>query len=393
MERKRIYLDHAATTPVDPAVNEAMTPYFLNRYGNASSLHDFGREAKTALDDSRETVAKTINASHDEIVFTSGGTESDNLAVLGYARKNKQKGNHIITSSIEHPAVLEACKQLTKEGFKVTHIPVNRNGFLKVDELEDAVTNKTILISVMHSNNEIGTLQPIGEIGRVAGERGIAIHTDAVQSIGKTRVDVKALNVDLLSMSAHKIYGPKGVGALYVKQGVKLQPLMYGGGHEFGLRSSTENVTGAVGIAKALELAGERFEADNERVTGLRNHLIRGVLNQVEDSHLTGHPEKRLSNNAHFYFPGVEGEAIVLGLDEAGIASSTGSACSSKKQTPSHVLMAMGLNPVEARGSLRLTLGRRNIMAEIDYTVDTLSKLINRLRDMSPVWLRATKKL
>jgi len=359
----KVYMDHAATTPMDREVFEAMKPYFLEKYGNASSLHSFGMEAKEALEKSRERVANLIGASVDEIIFTGGGTESDNLAIKGIAFR-AGKG-HIITSSIEHPAVLETCKFLEKKGFRVTYLPVDKYGIINPEDVENAIEKDTILITIMHANNEIGTIEPIEEIGKIASENNIPFHTDAVQSVGKLPIDVKKINVDLLSISAHKIYGPKGVGALYVKKGTKIDAIIHGGNHERGLRSSTENIPGIVGLAKACSLAGERMEVDGKKMKRLRDMLIKGVL-EIEESHLNGHPEKRLPNNAHFYFKGIEGESLILMLDDAGIAASTGSACSSKKLMPSHVLLAIGLRPEDAHGSLRLTLGRENSKEEVE---------------------------
>jgi len=379
----KVYMDHAATTPIDKEVFEAMKPYFLQKYGNASSLHSFGTEAKEALEKSREMVASLIRADTDEIVFTSSGTESDNLAIKGIAF-NAGNG-HIITSSIEHPAVLETCKFLEKKGFRVTYLPVDKYGMVSPEDVENAIKKDTILITIMHANNEIGTIEPIEEIGKIAHQNDIPFHTDAVQSIGKIPIDVKKMKIDLLSISAHKIYGPKGVGALYIKRGTKIDAIIHGGGHERGLRSSTENIPSIVGLAKACSLAKERMEEDVKKMKRLRDMLIEGVL-EIEESYLNGHPEKRLPNNAHFYFRGIEGESLVLMLDDAGIAASTGSACSSKKLTASHVLLAIGLKPEDAHGSLRLTLGRENTEEEITYVLETLPKIVKKLREISPMW-------
>lgn len=379
----RIYFDHSATTPVDKKVVEAMTEYFDVKFGNASSLHSFGREAKSALEESREKVAEIINADADEIIFTGSGTESDNMAIKGIAFK-KGRG-HIITSRIEHPAVLETCKYLEKKGFDVTYIPVDKYGMVDVEKIESEIRKDTILISVMHANNEIGTIEPIEEIGKIARKNNIIFHTDAVQSVGKIDVDVKKMNIDMLSISSHKIYGPKGVGALYIKRGIKTEPILHGGGHEHGLRSSTENIAGIVGFAKACEIAKERMKDDAVKLKKMRDKIIKETL-KIEESYLTGHPEKRLPNNASFYFKGIEGESMVLMLDAKGIAVSTGSACSSKKLQPSHVLLATGIKPEDAHGSLRVTLGRSNTNEEVDYFLEVLPEVIEKLREISPLW-------
>ena len=381
----KIYLDHAATTPVVKEVLEAMLPFFDKKFGNASSLHSWGRGAREALEESREKVAELINADASEIVFTGGGTESDNLAIKGIAFKHGK--GHIITSSIEHPAVLETCRYLEKKGFDVTFLPVDKYGLVSPEDVEKAIKDNTILISIMHANNEIGTIEPIEEIGKIAKKHGIIFHTDAVQSVGKIKVDVKKIDVDLLSMSSHKIHGPKGVGALYVKHGVKLEPILHGGGHEYGLRSSTENVAGIVGFAKACEIARKRLHEDAEKMKKLRDKIIEETL-KIEETYLTGHPNKRLPNNASFYFKGIEGESLVLMLDAKGIATSTGSACSSKKLQPSHVLLAIGIKPEDAHGSLRVTLGRENREEEIDYFLEVLPQVVEELRKISPMWYK-----
>ncbi|MGZ7210210.1 MAG: cysteine desulfurase NifS, partial [Methanobacterium sp.] len=352
-----MYMDHSATSPVDPEVFKAMEPYFVEKYGNASTLYSIGRDARKAMENARAQVASLIGAKTEEIIFTAGGTESDNIAIKGTAYRLKDKGNHIITSAIEHPAVDETCKYLEKKGFEVTYLPVYEDGIVRVSDLEKAITEKTILITIMHANNEIGTIQPISEIGKIARERKIYFHTDAVQTVGKIPVNVEEMNVDMLSMSAHKVYGPKGIGALYVKKGVRLEPIIHGGGHEKGLRPGTENVSGIVGLGKACELAQDNLLEDAKYITNLRDKLIDGVLNSVEKSYLNGHRIKRLPNNVNFRFTSIEGESLVLHLDSKGVAASTGSACSSKKLEPSQVLMAIGLKEVDAHGSLRLTLG------------------------------------
>ena len=378
-------MDHSATTPVAAEVLEAMLPYFSQRFGNASSLHGFGREAKEALEESRQKVARLLNADPEEIVFTSGGTESDNLALRGIAYKNRNSGRHIITSCIEHPAILETCRSLEREGFSVTYLPVNREGLIELSELERAIRPDTILISIMHANNEVGTIQPLEEVGRLAGERDIYLHTDAVQTVGKINVDVEAMGADLLSLSAHKLYGPKGVGALYIRQGTKMQSLSTGGGHERNLRSGTENVAGIVGLARAADLAGEEMAEEGQRLTGLRDRLAELVLGRVKDAWVNGSMEKRLPGSLNFGFSYVEGESLLLYLDSKGIAVSTGSACSSHKLEPSHVLLALGLKPEECHGSLRITMGRSNNQEQVDYVAECIAEAVERFRMMSPL--------
>ncbi len=379
----KVYFDHAATTPVAPEVVNAMLEFFDRKFGNASSLHSFGMEARRALEESREKVAKLINADAGEIVFTGSGTESDNLAIKGIAYRFGE--GHIITSSIEHPAVLETCRYLEKKGFDVTYLPVDKYGMVNADEVEAAIRKNTILISIMHANNEIGTIEPIKEIGDVAKKHGIIFHTDAVQSVGKIPVDVEKMRVDMLSISSHKIYGPKGVGALYIKRGLKIEPILHGGGHEHGIRSSTENVAGIVGFAKACEIAMENMERDAIHLRRLRDKIIERAM-EIEESYLTGHPSQRLPHHASFYFKGIEGESLVLLLDQKGIATSTGSACSSKKLQASHVLLATGIKPEDAHGSLRVTLGRENTEEEVDYFLEVLPEIVEKLREISPMW-------
>ncbi len=382
---KHIYLDHAATTPVDPDVLEAMLPYFTERYGNASSLHSQGAAAKEALDESRRQVASLIGADPDEVIFTGSGTESDNLAVKGVAMRHGS--GHIITSQIEHPAVLQPCEYLENNGFDVTYLPVDKHGLVDPSDVDNAIRDDTRLVSIMHANNEIGTVEPVREIARVAHEHEVPVHTDAVQTVGKIPADIQELGVDMLSLSAHKVYGPKGVGALYIREGTQLEPLLHGGGHEHGLRSSTENIPGVVGLGTACQLAKERLDGEQKRLTGLRDRLIDGGLD-IEEAYLNGHPEKRLPNNAHFRFTAIEGESLLLSLDEQGIAASTGSACSSKKLQASHVLLAIGLDAVEAHGSLRLTLGKDTTGEDVHYVLQVLPGIIERLREMSPLWSR-----
>ena len=386
-----IYMDHSATSPVDPEVFKAMEPYFVNEFGNASTLYSIGRDARKAMENARAQVASLIGAKTDEIIFTAGGTESDNIAIKGTVYRLKNKGNHIITSAIEHPAVDETCKYLEKNGFKVTYLPVYDEGIVKVSDLENAITDETILITIMHANNEIGTIQPIAEIGKIAKEKNIYFHTDAVQTAGKIPINVEEMNVDMLSISAHKLYGPKGIGALYVRKGVRLEPIMQGGGHEKGLRPGTENIPGIVGLGKACELAQNNLLDNAKFITSLRDKLIDGVLNSIEKSYLNGHRTKRLPNNINFRFTSIEGESLVLHLDSKGIAGSTGSACSSKKLEPSHVLMAIGLEEVDAHGSLRLTLGKENTEDEIEYTIKSIKEAVETLRKLSPLWCEVPK--
>jgi cysteine desulfurase len=388
MQMKRVYLDNSASTKVDDEVVNAMLPYFTEKYGNASSLYTLGREAGEGIEAARQQVAAAIGATPAEVIFTSGGTESDNIAIIGSALANKRKGNHIITSAIEHPAVLETCHHLEKDGFKVTYVPVTPEGVVKVDELAAAITKETILISVMQVNNEIGTIQPIAEIGKIAKEKGVKFHTDAVQAVGKVKVDVNSLGVDLLSLSGHKIHGPKGIGALYVRKGTPVRSLVYGGGHEHGIRSGTENAPGIVGLGKACELATRDFDRNVAHMTRLRDRLMDGLL-KIESSRLNGpRGAIRSPNNVNISYNFVEGESMVLLLDMQGIEVSTGSACSSKKLEPSHVLLSCGLPAEEAHGSLRMTNCKYNTEEEIDYVIQTLPGIVERLREMSPLYRR-----
>jgi cysteine desulfurase len=388
---KRIFMDHASTTKVDAEVLDAMLPYFSEYYGNPSSIHAFGREARKAVDTARKHVGDLLGAKDDEIIFTAGGTESDNLAIKGVAYLNKDKrttkGPHIITSTIEHPGVLETCRHLETQGFQVKYLPVDKDGIVNPEELQKSISKNTFLITIMFANNEIGTIQPIEEIGKISHEHDIIFHTDAVQAAAKLPIDVKKQHIDLLALSSHKIYGPKGIGALFIRNGVKVQPIIHGGGHEKGLRSSTLNVPGIVGLGKACDLAEKRMTKDTTYMKTLRDLLIKNTL-QIEESHLNGHPEKRLVNNAHFRFTGIEGESILLGLDEQGIATSTGSACSSQKLQASHVLLAIGLDPVQAHGSLRMSLGRENTKEEVTYVSKVIPQIVEKLRMMSPLWNR-----
>lgn len=383
---ERIYLDHSATTPMDKEVLEEMLPYYTEKFGNPSSIHYFGREVKKSVEEAREKIAKAIGAETQEILFMSGGTEADNLAIKGVALANAKKGRHIITSAIEHHAVLDTCKFMKQHGYKVTYIPVDKDGLVRVEDIEAAITDETILISIMHANNEIGTIQPIADIGKLAKSRGIIFHTDAVQTIGKIPVNVKEMNVDLLSISAHKFYGPKGIGALYMKKGTKLLPISQGGSQERKRRPGTENVPAIVGMGKAIELAVANMSSEIKYLTRLRNKLINGVLNKIPNVQLNGHPINRLPGNANFSFNFIEGESLLLSLDMKGIAGSSGSACTSGSLDPSHVLLALGLSHETAHGSLRLTLGKSNTEEQIDYVLEVLPEIVGKLREMSPLY-------
>ncbi len=376
-----IYLDHAATTPLDSRVLEAMLPYLTERFGNPSSIHRLGREARQALDEARESVAQVLNASPQEIIFTSGGTEADNLAIKGVtqALSREGKGNHIITSAIEHHAVLHTCDYLERLGFQVTRLPVDAYGLVQPEVLTEAIRPETILVSIMYANNEVGTIEPISELAEVAHRHGVYFHTDAVQAGGALSLDVQALGVDLLSLSAHKFYGPRGVGVLYVRRGVPLLPQIHGGGQERNRRSSTENVAGIVGLAAALRLAQEERESFNAHCLRLRDRLIAGLLGRIPSARLSGHPTRRLPNNAHFCFEHVDGESLLVRLDQEGICASGGSACSAGALEPSHVLTAMGLPPEVARGALRLTVGRRNTAEQIERVLDLLPQIIEEM--------------
>jgi cysteine desulfurase len=378
---KSIYLDHSATTPVDPRVVEAMLPFFSDKFGNASSLHRWGQVALTALDEARQTIADILGASPKEIVFTSGGSESDNLALRGVAMALRGKGNHIITTPIEHHAILNTAAQLEKEfGFQITQIPVNRLGAVNPDDIAHAITPQTILISVMYANNEVGTIEPLSEIAKIAKQRGVIFHTDAVQAGGYLPVNVNELGVDLMSLGAHKFHGPKGVGVLYVRDGTPLLPTQTGGSHERNRRAGTENIPYIVGIATALKIAQSELPATNTRLTVLREKLIDGILERVVGAQLTGDPKNRLPGHASFVIPGVIGDEMVLGLDLAGIAGSTGSACTAGSLEPSHVLAAMGYPADLARGALRLTLGRENTDEDVEHAINTVADVVHKLR-------------
>lgn len=378
--RNKIYLDTAATTRVDPEVVKAMMPYFTDKFGNASSLHTSGREAEKALSDSRKIISEKVNAKNHRLVFTSGGTESNNFALKGVAFANREKGKHIITSRVEHDCVLNTCKWLEKQGFEVTYLPVDREGFVDLNGLEKAIRKDTILVSIIHANNEIGTIEPLTEIGKICSDRGAYFHTDACQSFTKVPINLEKQNIDLLTVNSHKIYGPKGVGGLFVRQEVRADPLLHGGGHEFGLRSGTENVSGIVGFAKAAEMMKEDHV---EHMARLRNMLIKGAL-EIEDSWLNGPTKERLCNNANFTFRFIEGESLVVHMDMKGVAASTGSACSSNTLEPSHVLSAIGLKPEESHGSIRMSVGRENTKGEIEYTLEVLKDAVEKLRKISP---------
>jgi cysteine desulfurase len=385
---KRIYMDYAATTPTHPEVVEAMKPYFTDRYGNPSSIHSFGREARKAIDEARDKIAAFINARLEEIIFTSGGTEADNFALEGIAYANEKKGNHIISIPIEHHAVTNCLAFLRKRGFDITYVPVDKAGLVDPEDIRKAITDKTILVSVMHANNEIGTIEPIAEIGKICREKGVYFHTDAVQTFGHMPMDCGKLNIDLLSASAHKLYGPKGVGMLYARKGTKIVPYLYGGEQEMGRRASTENVPGIVGFAKAVELAtinGLENGSTDKKIKQLRDKLINGILSSIDDSILNGHPVKRLSNNVNVSINYIEGESMLLRLDMEGIAASTGSACSSGSLEPSHVLLAIGLSPEIAHSSLRLTLGKWTTEDEVDKLLEVLPGIVSKLRAMSPL--------
>lgn len=382
---KRIYLDYAATTPTHPEVVKAMLPYFTESFGNPSSIHSYGQEAKEAVERARSKVAVLIGAKSEEIVFTGSGTEADNFALKGVALSRQSKGNHIITSLIEHHAVLETCKFLEKQGFSVTYLPVDGYGLVDPTAVKKAITKKTILVTIMHANNECGTIEPIVEIGNIAAEAEIYFHTDAVQTVGHVPLDVNKSVVNLLSISAHKLYGPKGVGALYIRKGTRISSFIHGGSQERGLRASTENVPGIIGFGKAAEIARQEMPEEANRLTALRDRLIEGILEGIEYTQLNGHPTKRLPNNANVSINYVEGESVLLNLDLDGICASTGSACSSEDLEPSHVLMAMGLPHLQAHSSVRFSLGKWTTEEDIDKVLDVLPGIVSKLRAMSPL--------
>ena len=383
---KSMYFDNAATTRLDDEVLQEMLPYLKENYGNASSIYKLGRESRKAVEESREKISKVLNCKPNEIYFTAGGSESDNTAIKGIAKANKKKGNHIITSKIEHPAVLETCKQLEKEGFEITYISVDENGIVDLEELKKSIKPTTILITIMFANNEIGTIQPIEEIGEIAKESNIYFHTDAVQAVGNAKIDVQKLNIDSLSLSGHKIYGPKGIGALYVKTGVKFEKFIDGGHQEKNKRAGTENVAGIVGIGKSIELAYENLNEHNKKIKELRDYYVEQVKEKIPYIKINGDMEKRLPGNCNISFRFIEGEGLLLNLDLKGICASSGSACTSGSLDPSHVLLAIGLSHEIAHGSLRISIGKYNTKEEIDYLVENLVEIVNRLREMSPLW-------
>jgi len=387
----RIYLDNAATTPIRSEVLNSMMPFFDNRFGNPSALYSYGQEAKKAIEEARDKVAAAIGASEDEIFFTSGGTESDNWALKGAAYALREKGNHIITSNIEHHAILHTCQYLENQGFEITYLPVDEYGLVDPNELKRAIKDNTILVSIMYANNEIGTIEPIEELVKVAHEEGILFHTDAVQAVGNVPIDVKELDVDMLSMSAHKIYGPKGVGALYIRKGLRIDTLLQGGAQERNRRAGTENVAGIVGFGTAIELITKNIDEHIRKLTRLRDKLIDGIL-KIPYTRLNGHPNKRLPGNVNVSFEFVDGESLILSLDMEGICVSSGSACTAGSIDPSHVLLAIGLSQEIAHGSLRLTIGEENTEEEINTVINKLPKIVDRLRQMSPLFERIKKE-
>ncbi|MBN1815170.1 MAG: cysteine desulfurase NifS [Anaerolineae bacterium] len=380
---RHIYMDHNATTPLREEVLEAMLPYLREEFGNASSLHHFGIQARRAVERARESVAAALGARPREVVFTGCGTESDNQAIKGVALANRHKGDHIITSRVEHKAVLETCQYLEKHGFRVTYLPVDEYGLVSPENVTQTISDETILVSVMFANNEVGTIQPIAEIAEVCREQGVTFHTDAVQAVGKLPVDVEALGIDLLSLSAHKFYGPKGVGALVVRKGVRIDPLLHGGHQEWGRRAATENVAGIVGLGRALELRLDEMAAEAERLTALREQLYTGLVERIDHVIPNGHPTQRLPGTLSVCFDYIEGEAIIMGLDLEGIAVPSGSACTSASLEPSHVLLAMGVHPAVAQGSIRFSLGRGNTEEDVDTVLQVLPPIVERLRAMS----------
>lgn len=383
---RKVYLDNAATTALSPRVLEAMLPYFTQYYGNPSSVHAFGREAKQGLDKARDQVAKALHCEPSEVIFTGCGTESDNTVLLGVAQRYGDKGKHIITTNVEHHAILHTCEYLEKQGYSVTYLPVDQDGLVTAEQVAAAIRPDTILVSIMFANNEVGTIMPIQEIGAVCKEKGVLFHTDAVQAVGHIPVDIQAMHIDMLSLSAHKFHGPKGVGALYCRKGIRLPSYIMGGAQEKGRRAGTENVAGIVGLGAAIQLATEQLEENRAKMTALRDRLMTGIQARISEVKLNGHPTNRLPNNVNFSFKYIEGESILLMLDMNGIAASSGSACTSGSLDPSHVLLALGLPHEIAHGSVRLTLGDETTEEDIDYTIDVLEKTVARLRAMSPLY-------
>jgi len=382
-KRLKVYLDHSATTPVDPIVLEAMLPYFTTRFGNPSSVHSFGLDARSGVEQTRTTLARILNAHESEIIFTSGGTEADNLAIQGIARANRSRGNHIITSAVEHPAVLNTCQKLEKEGFEVTYVKVDQYGMVSPEDVEAAIRKDTILITIIHANNEVGTINPIAEIGEIASKHNIPFHTDAVQTFGKLPIDVNKMNLSALSLSSHKIYGPKGCGALFIRKGIPISPLLHGGEHERSRRAGTLNVPGIVGLGIAAELCYQKLEKEQREIQAVRDYFQKRILQEIDNVTLNGHPTQRLFHNLNCSFIGCENDSLLLHLDMHGIAVSTGSACHSGSVEPSHVIKAMGFDNQRAKSVIRFTLGRSNTREQIDYTVEVLKESVNRLRKMT----------
>jgi cysteine desulfurase len=387
MNNKKVYMDYSATTYTKPEVLEEMLPYFTEYFGNPSSLYSMSDVPRKAVNTAREKVAKAINAEKDEIFFTAGGSESDNWILKGIALAHKNKGNHIITTKIEHHAILHACKFLEKNGFEVTYLPVDEYGIISLEDLKNAITDKTILVSIMFANNEIGSIQPIAEIGKICKEKKVFFHTDAVQAVGHVVIDVKEMNIDALSMAGHKFYGPKGIGAMYLRKGIKIENLIHGGGQEKGKRATTENVPGIVGLGKSVELAVEELETESNRLRALRDRLLNGLVERVPHVKINGPiGENRMPGNVNLSFIGIEGETLLLDLNDEGIFASTGSACASGSLDPSHVLLSIGLSHGVAHGSLRLSLGAGTTEEEVDYALEVIPRIVKRRREMSPFW-------
>lgn len=383
---RRVYFDHAAGKPIDQRVLEAMTPCFQQIYGNPSSLHSYGNTARKAIDEARVKLCELIGAEKkEEIIFTSGGTESNNFAIKGVALRNKNKGTHIITSAIEHMSVINTCKHLSKQGYQITYLPVDKDGLIDLDTLQKEMTNRTILVSIMYANGEIGTIEPIKEIGKIAHDKGALFHVDGVAAEAQSELNVREENIDLLSLSSNDMYGPRGIGALYIKTGTRIMPIIHGGGQERGLRSGTENIPGIVGMGKAAEIAKDEMNIETNRLSTLREKLIKGIIDNIPESYLNGHPTQRLPNNVNIRFSYIEGESLILSLDMEGIACSSGSACTSKTLEPSHVLLSLGLKHEEAHGSLLFTLGKQNTEEDVTYLLHRLPSIVKKLRAISPL--------